>query len=117
MMCLCVSMCEMWYGMLLFVLCCFCYNCLCASCVLSNALLYGVFCCVLLYSCVLFGLTNVVVCLVCELCVMLSGLRFVICCDYVGGWGGGGVSLIACLVCWLRCDGVWCLSCVLCVCV
>ena len=73
--CLCVRLCgyvfvcERWYGMLLFVLCCFCYNLLCASFVIHNALLYGVFCCVSVYSCVLFGLTHVVVCLVCDLFV------------------------------------------------
>ena len=71
MTCLCVFMCEMWYGMLLFVLCCFCYNCLCASCVIQTALLYGVCCCVLLYSCVLFGLTTVVMWLACDLCVVI----------------------------------------------
>ena len=70
-MCLCVR-CGL-------VCCClrcavFCYRCLCASFVIHNALLYGV------------GLTNVVVCLVCDVCVclMLSGLRFVTLCDYVG---------------------------------
>ena len=55
--------------MLLFVLCCFRYNCLCASFMFYNAVLYGVFCCVVLYSCVLFCLTHVVVCLVCDLFV------------------------------------------------
>ena len=68
-LCVYVFICERWYGMVLFVLCCVCYSCLCASCVISNALLYGVFCCVLLYSCALFGLTHVVVCLVCHLFV------------------------------------------------
>ena len=52
-----------------FVLCCVCYDCLCASLVIHNALLSGVFCCVLLYSCVRFCLTSVVVCLVCDLFV------------------------------------------------
>ena len=53
------------------------------------------------------------------ICVLLSGLRFVICCDYVGLGG----NVIACFVCGLRCDGVWCgvvcfvCLCVLCVCV
>ena len=41
----------------------------CASFVIYSALLSGVFCCVLLYSCVRFCLTNVVVCLVCALFV------------------------------------------------
>ena len=52
-------------------LCCvvFCYRCLCASFVIDSALLSGVFCCGLLYSCVRFCLTNVVVRLGCDLFV------------------------------------------------
>ena len=63
--CYYVFICERWYGMVLFVLCCVCHSCLCASFVVHNALLYGVFYNVVLYSCALFGLTHVVVCLVC----------------------------------------------------
>ena len=52
-------------------LCCavFWYRCVCASSVMYNALLYGVIDCVLRYSCVRFCLTNVDVCLVCDLFV------------------------------------------------
>ena len=73
-----------------------------------SALLYGGLCCVVLYSCVLSCLTHVVVCLICDLCVMLSGLCFVICCDYLG----------LCFVCGLQRDGVWCgVVSVVCLCV
>ena len=64
--------------MVLFVLCCVviavCVRRLC----IHNALLYGVFYNVVLYSCALFGLTHVVVCLVCDL---LCGVVWFAFCD------------------------------------
>ena len=57
-----------WYVVMCVVLF-FCYRCMCASSVMYNALLSGVFYCVLWYSCVRFCLTNVDVCLVCDLFV------------------------------------------------
>ena len=96
-------------GMVCSCLCCvvFCYNCLCAPLVIDTALLYGVCCRVLLYSCVRFCLTNVFVCLVCDVsvcCCLVCGLCVFV---YMWAWGWGG-NVLACFVCEILCDGVWC---------
>ena len=90
------------------VLCCFCCDMyLCASLVIYNALLYGVFCCVF----VLFCLTQLFVCLVCDMFVMLSGLCCVLFYVYVGVW-------VQCVCVFCLLSGVACFVClcVLCDC-
>ena len=82
-------------GMVCSCLCCvvFCYNCLCAPLVIDTALLYGVCCRVLLYSCVRFCLTNVFVCLVCDVsvcCCLVCGLCVFV---YMWAWGWGVMCL------------------------
>ena len=84
-MCLRAFVCAMWYGILLFVLYCFCCDVyLCAPRVIYNALLYGVFCCELVEFVCAFLFNHVFVCLVCDLFVMLSGLWCVLVYVYVG---------------------------------